>query len=297
MDNHRAKKSARTERSSEYWLLRRESLDTEAVSLKIVAVSFGKRRRTLKAVRKNFKSELQVDGNPPGYLGHAAIATITSAVADAEKRRLDALDDVHKAFVQEISSGQRNGFLSEDERVELDARARRLVALLDALLQDFKRECVAVCDGPPGRRDAAGRRARHGAEGDLRGRDASPRTRRRAIDDEGARLIRRRDDERGPERCRWRTRWNAGGDRRKNLFRTRSNLYSPRFAQRARWQDGQDGHESAFSQRRRGGRGESAATEAVAPAVRFAVWQLRHAPVGPATGPGSSRKMSSAAAW
>ena len=35
----------------------------------------------------------------------------------------------------------------------------------------------------------------------------------------------------------------------------------------------------------------SAAIEALAPAVQFAVWQLRNAPVGPATGPGSSKKM------
>jgi hypothetical protein len=35
----------------------------------------------------------------------------------------------------------------------------------------------------------------------------------------------------------------------------------------------------------------SAAIEALAPAVQFAVWQVRNAPVGPATGPGSSKKM------
>ena len=107
------------------------------------------------AIRKNFKSELQVNGSPPGYLGHGAIATITSAVGDAERRAGDALTEVYNSFMNEITAGQKNGFLSEDERVELDARSRRLVALLDALLQDFKRECVAVCDGPMEKKDAA----------------------------------------------------------------------------------------------------------------------------------------------
>ena len=281
-------------RSSEYWLLRRESLDTEAVSLKIVAVSFSACEKvTLKAVRKNFKSELQVDGNPPGYLGHAAIATITSAVADAEKKAGDALDDVHKAFVQEISSGQRNGFLSEDERVELDARARRLVALLDALLQDFKRECVAVCDGPPERRDAAAVAAQgtapKGIFADVM-RLLEPAAARltmkaRAIRADAATTS---ADQSVPlafvlER--------AEAIMEKSIPGAIEPLLPALRAARAFGKVDKMGMSPLLVNVDAADAAVSAAIEAVAPAVRFAVWQLRHAPVGPATGPGASRKM------
>ena len=281
-------------RSSEYWLLRRESLDTEAVSLKIVAVSFSACEKvTLKAVRKNFKSELQVDGNPPGYLGHAAIATITSAVADAEKKAGDALDDVHKAFAQEISSGQRNGFLSEDERVELDARARRLVALLDALLQDFKRECVAVCDGPPERRDAAAVAAQgtapKGIFADVM-RLLEPAAARltmkaRAIRADAATTS---ADQSVPLAY---TLERAEAIMEKSIPNAIEPLLPALRAARAFGKVDKMGMSPLLVNVDAADAAVSAAIEAVAPAVRFAVWQLRHAPVGPATGPGSSRKM------
>ena len=281
-------------RSSEYWLLRRESLDTEAVSLRVVAVSFSACEKVvLKAVRKNFKSELQVGGNPPGYLGHAAIATITSAVSDAEKKAFDALDDVHKAFAAEIASGQRNGFLSEDERVELDARARRLVALLDALLQDFKRECLAVCDGPPEKRDAAAVAAAgtapKGIFADVM-RLLEPAAARLTMK---ARTIRadaasKSADQSVPLNY---TLERAEGIMTQAIPNAIEPLLPALRAARAMGKVDKAGMSPLLINVDAAEARVAAAIEAVAPAVRFAVWQLKHAPVGPATGPGASRKM------
>ena len=281
-------------RSSEYWLLRRESLDVEAASLRVVAVSFSACEKvTLKAVRKNFKSELQVGGNPPGYLGHAAIATITSAVADAEKRAGDALDDVHSAFAAEIASGQRNGFLSEDERVELDARARRLVALLDALLQDFKRECVAVCDGPPEKRDAAAVAAQgtapKGIFADVM-RLLEPAAARltmkaRAIRADAARAS---ADQSVPLEH---TLERADAVLAKAIPGAIEPLLPALRAARAMGKVDKAGVTPLLVNVDAADATVSAAIEALAPAVSFAVWQLKRAPVGPATGPGASKKM------
>ena len=281
-------------RSSEYWLLRRESLDTEAVSLKIVAVSFSACEKiVLKAVRKNFKSELQVDGNPPGYLGHAAIATITSAVADAEKKAFDALDDVHKAFAAEITSGQVNGFLSEDERVELDARARRLVALLDALLQDFKRECLAVCDGPEEKRDAAAVAAAGSAPKGIFAdvmRLLEPAAARLTMK---ARTIRADAAEKSADQS---VPLNYTLERAEGIMTSAiPNAIEPLLpalrAARAMGKVDKAGMSPLLINVDAAEARVAAAIEAVAPAVRFAVWQLKHAPVGPATGPGASKKM------
>lgn len=281
-------------RSSEYWLLRRESLDTEAVSLKVVAVSFSECEKvTLKAIRKNFKSELQVGGSPPGYLGHSAIATITSSVGDAEKRAGDALQDVHDAFRNEIESGQRNGFLSENERVELDARSRRLVALLDALLQDFKRECVAVCDGPPESRDAAAVAAQgtapKGIFADvmklLEPAAARLMMKARRIRADAASLS---ADQSIPMKH---TLLRADQILETAIPKAVTPLLPALRAARAMGKVDPLGIGALLINVDAADATVSAAISALAPAVQFAVWQLRNAPVGPATGPGASKKM------
>ena len=55
----------------------------------------------------------------------------------------------------EIFAAQENGFMSEEERHRLDARARRSCALLDSLLRDFQKEVAAACDAPDVPRDDA----------------------------------------------------------------------------------------------------------------------------------------------
>ena len=249
---------------------------------------------TLKAMRKNFKSELQVDGNPPGPRPRRD-RHHHQRRRGCRKKAGDALDDVHKAFAQEISSGQRNGFLSvEDERVELDARARRLVALLDALLQDFKRECVAVCDGPPERRDAAAVAAQgtapKGIFADVM-RLLEPAAARltmkaRAIRADAATTS---ADQSVPLAY---TLERAEAIMEKSIPNAIEPLLPALRAARAPFgKVDKMGMSPLLVNVDAADAAVSAAIEAVAPAVRFAVWQLRHAPVGPATGPGSSRKM------
>ena len=141
-------------RESKRWLSHREAKDQEAESTDAVAAAFADAERaTLKAIRKNHKSSLQTA--PPGWLGADARGSILAAIGDAERRATDALERVHTCVMAEIFAAQENGFMSEEERHRLDARARRSCALLDSLLRDFQKEVAAACDAPDVPRDDA----------------------------------------------------------------------------------------------------------------------------------------------
>ena len=125
-------------RESKRWLSHREAKDQEAESTDAVAAAFADAERaTLKAIRKNHKSSLR---RRPRMARRRSARSILAAVGDAERRATDALERVHTCVMAEIFAAQENGFMSEEERHRLDARARRSCALLDSLLRDFQRK-------------------------------------------------------------------------------------------------------------------------------------------------------------
>ena len=68
---------------------------------------------------------------------------------------MDAIERVRTSIMAEIEAGQLNGFFPLEERQRLDARMRKMTALLSALLVDFEKEIKAVCTAPDPGRDAA----------------------------------------------------------------------------------------------------------------------------------------------
>ena len=279
-------------RESKRWLLSREAKDQEAESTDAVANAFADAEKaTLKAIRKNHKSSLQTA--PPGWLGVDARGIILGAVGDAERRATDALERVHTCVMAEISAAQENGFMSEDERRGLDARMRRLGALLDSLLRDFQKEVAAVCDAPDVPRDdacaPAGNCAPTGVFADVMNILApaaarltlrARRTRRdaaalaadqsvplthvlRRAEDILARAIPRALEPIIP------------------AFRAARNMGKLDPMGVGAMMVGIDAADASVS----------AALEAIKPAAAYAAWQLKNTRVGPAVGPGTSKRM------
>ena len=279
-------------RESRRWLLHREAKDQEAESTDAVAAAFADAERaTLKAIRKNHKSSLQTA--PPGWLGADARGSILAAIGDAERRATDALERVHTCVMAEICAAQENGFMSEEERHRLDARARRFCALLDSLLRDFQKEVAAVCDAPDVPRDdacaPAGNCAPTGVFADvmhilapaaarltLRAR----RTRRDAASRSADQsvpltyLLRRAEDilSRAVPRA---------IEPILPALRAARNMGALDPTGVGAMMVGIDAADASVS----------AALEAMAPAAAYAAWQLKNTRVGPARGPGTSKRM------
>ena len=79
-----------------------------------------------------------------GRMGAECRGVITGAVADCERICVDALGAVKASVEEEIRATQTNGFMSEDDRLALDARLRRLCALVTSLLDSFAGEIKAA---------------------------------------------------------------------------------------------------------------------------------------------------------
>ena len=279
-------------RESRYWLLRREAKDQESESTDAIASAFADAERVvLKAIRKNHKSALQKA--PAGYLGADARAIILGAVASAESRAMDAIERVRTSIMAEIEAGQLNGFFPLEERQRLDARMRKMTALLSALLADFEKEIKAVCTAPDPGRDAACAPAANvkptGVFADVanimapaaaRLKLASEQTRADAAAlaaDQSVPLKHVLD--------------RAESIAKEAIPRALKPILPALRAARNMGKLDPSGVGAMMVDVDAAEARVSAVLEAIAPAAAFACWQTQHTRVGPASGPGSSRRM------
>ena len=138
-------------RSAHSWQAQRDAVAAEkdATDTIVWALSHAEKLvvKTLKKQRRSLlecESTGRVDAMNKGRMGAECRGVVTGAVADCERICADALGNVKSAVEEEIRATQVNGFMSEDDRISLDARLRRLCALVTSLLDSFKGEVTAA---------------------------------------------------------------------------------------------------------------------------------------------------------
>ena len=138
-------------RSAHSWQARRDAVaaEKEATDTIVWALAHAEKLvvKTLKKQRRSLlecESSGRVDAVNKGRMGAECRGVVTGAVADCERICVDALDSVKNAVEEEIRATQTNGFMSEDDRLALDARLRRLCALVTSLLDSFAGEIKAA---------------------------------------------------------------------------------------------------------------------------------------------------------
>ena len=157
-------------RSAHSWQAQRDAVAAEkdATDTVVWALAHAEKLvvKTLKKQRRSLlecESTGRVDAMNKGRMGAECRGVITGAVADCERICVDALGAVKASVEEEIRATQTNGFMSEDDRLALDARLRRLCALVTSLLDSFAGEIKAAASmadpedrsirrGPPRRR-------------------------------------------------------------------------------------------------------------------------------------------------
>ena len=138
-------------RSAHSWQAQRDAVaaEKEATDTIVWALAHAEKLvvKTLKKQRRSLlecESSGRVDAMNKGRMGAECRGVITGAVADCERICVDALNSVKNAVEEEIRATQTNGFMSEDDRLALDARLRRLCALVTSLLDSFAGEIKAA---------------------------------------------------------------------------------------------------------------------------------------------------------
>ena len=138
-------------RSAHSWQAQRDAVAAEkdATDTVVWALAHAEKLvvKTLKKQRRSLlecESSGRVDAMNKGRMGAECRGVITGAVADCERICVDALGAVKASVEEEIRATQTNGFMSEDDRLALDARLRRLCALVTSLLDSFAGEIKAA---------------------------------------------------------------------------------------------------------------------------------------------------------
>ena len=138
-------------RSAHSWQAQRDAVAAEKDATDTIVWALAHAEKlVVKTLKKQRRSLLEcestglVDAMNKGRMGAECRGVITGAVADCERICVDALHSVKSAVEEEIRATQTNGFMSEDDRLALDARLRRLCALVTSLLDSFAGEIKAA---------------------------------------------------------------------------------------------------------------------------------------------------------